>query len=163
MAEGPLTLFLCGDVMPGRGVDQILPHPGDPDLREGFADDARAYVALAERANGPIPRPVSFSWPWGGALHVLADVAPDVRVINLETSVTRRAGFAPGKPVHYRMSPENLTCVAVARPDACALANNHVLDFGRLGAAGNWGPGGPSDGADAGQKDAAAPRPARGQ
>jgi poly-gamma-glutamate capsule biosynthesis protein CapA/YwtB (metallophosphatase superfamily) len=62
MAEGLLTLFLCGDVMPGRGVDQILPHPGDPDLREGFVDDARAYVRLAERANGPIPRPVSFSW-----------------------------------------------------------------------------------------------------
>jgi poly-gamma-glutamate capsule biosynthesis protein CapA/YwtB (metallophosphatase superfamily) len=135
MAEGLLTLFLCGDVMPGRGVDQILPHPGDPDLREGFVDDARAYVALAERANGPIPRPVSFSWPWGDALHVLDDVAPDVRVINLETSVTRSADFAAGKPVHYRMSPENLPCVAVARPDACALANNHVLDFGRTGLA----------------------------
>jgi poly-gamma-glutamate capsule biosynthesis protein CapA/YwtB (metallophosphatase superfamily) len=64
---------------------------------------------------------------------VLDDVAPDVRVINLETSVTRSADFAPGKPVHYRMSPENLPFVAVARPDACALANNHVLDFGRTG------------------------------
>jgi len=25
-----VTMFLCGDVMTGRGVDQILPHPGDP-------------------------------------------------------------------------------------------------------------------------------------
>jgi poly-gamma-glutamate capsule biosynthesis protein CapA/YwtB (metallophosphatase superfamily) len=31
------------------------------------------------------------------------------------------------------MSPDNLPCVTVARPDACALANNHVLDFGRTG------------------------------
>jgi poly-gamma-glutamate capsule biosynthesis protein CapA/YwtB (metallophosphatase superfamily) len=61
MAEGLVTLFLCGDVMLGRGVDQILPHPGDPGLREGHTKDARAYVRLAERANGPIPQPASFS------------------------------------------------------------------------------------------------------
>src|SRR5271166_5482314 len=135
MAGGLTTLFLCGDVMPGRGVDQILPYPGDPELREEYLDDARTYIRLAERANGPIPYPVSFSWPWGDALEVLAATAPDVRVINLETSVTRSADFAPGKAVHYRMSPQNLPCVTAIRPDACALANNHVLDFGRSGLA----------------------------
>ena len=31
------------------------------------------------------------------------------------------------------MSPGNIPCVAAARPGACALANNHVLDFGRRG------------------------------
>ena len=133
MAGALVTLFACGDVMPGRGVDQVLPHPGDPELRERHIDDARAYVRLAERANGPIPRPVSFSWPWGDALPVIDALAPDVRVINLETSVTRCADFAPGKAVHYRMSPQNLPCVTAARPDVCALANNHVLDFGRAG------------------------------
>ena len=133
MADGAVTLFLCGDVMTGRGVDQILPHPGDPELRESYVGDARAYVDLAERAHGPIPRPVSFRWPWGDALGMLDDVRPDVRVINLETSITANGEFAPGKAVHYRMSPGNLGCVAAARPDACALANNHVLDFGRRG------------------------------
>ena len=133
MAEGLITLFACGDVMPGRGLDQVLPHPGDPELRERYASDATAYVRLAERANGPIPRPVSFSWPWGDALPVLDAVQPDVRLINLETSVTRSADFAPGKAVHYRMSPENLPCVTAIGPDVCALANNHVLDFGRAG------------------------------
>jgi poly-gamma-glutamate capsule biosynthesis protein CapA/YwtB (metallophosphatase superfamily) len=128
-----VRVFACGDVMPGRGLDQVLPHPCDPELREPAIRDAMAYVRLAERANGPIPRPVSFGWPWGDALPVLEDVAPDVRLINLETSVTRGADFAPGKSVHYRMSPQNLPCVAAARPDACALANNHVLDFGRAG------------------------------
>jgi poly-gamma-glutamate capsule biosynthesis protein CapA/YwtB (metallophosphatase superfamily) len=133
MASGLVTLFLCGDVMLGRGVDQVLPHPGDPQLREAHARDARAYVRLAERANGPIPQPASFSWPWGDALAVLDEVAPDARVINLETSVTRSADFAPGKAICYRMSPGNLPAVTAAHPDACALANNHVLDFGHTG------------------------------
>ena len=133
MGDGLLTLFLCGDVMTGRGVDQVLPHPGDPELRERYAADARAYVRLAERAHGRIPRQAGFAWPWGDALQVLEEAAPDVRVINLETSITRSRDFAPGKAIHYRMSPGNVPCVAAARPDACALANNHVLDFGRRG------------------------------
>ena len=133
MQEGAVTLFLCGDVMLGRGVDQILPHPGDPALRETYVHDARAYVGLAEAANGPIPQPVDFRWPWGEALPVLEDAAPDVRVINLETAVTGDGDFAPGKGVHYRMSPANLPCLAAVRPDVSVLANNHVLDFGRRG------------------------------
>ena len=133
MAAELVTLFVCGDVMTGRGVDQILPSPGDPALRERHAGDARDYVRLAERASGPIPQPVSFSWPWGDALPDLDAMAPDVRVINLETAVTSGGDFATGKAVHYRMSPGNLPCVSAVRPDACALANNHVLDFGRTG------------------------------
>ncbi|MFJ9012700.1 CapA family protein [Streptomyces canus] len=133
MHEGVVTLFLGGDVMLGRGFDQILPHPGDPALREAYIRDARAYVDLVEAANGPIPRPVGFRWPWGEALPVLDEAAPDVRLVNLETSVTGDGDFAPGKGVHYRMSPANLPCLAAARPDVCALANNHVLDFGLRG------------------------------
>jgi poly-gamma-glutamate synthesis protein (capsule biosynthesis protein) len=135
VGDGVVTVFACGDVMPGRGVDQILPHPGDPELREAYARDARAYVDLAEDAHGPIPRPVSYCWPWGDALRVLDELAPDVRVINLEASITTRRGFAPGKAICYRMSPGNLSCVTAARPEVCALANNHVLDFGRGGLA----------------------------
>jgi len=130
---------VCGDVMLGRGVDQVLPHPGDPRLREAWARDAGAYVRLAERANGRIPRPASFAWPWGDALAVLDEVAPDARVINLETAVTRSGQFAPGKAICYRMSPDNLPALTVARPDACALANNHVLDFGHTGLTGTLG------------------------
>ena len=56
-------------------------------------------------------------------------------MINLETSVTRSADFAAGKAACYRMSPDNLPAVTVARPNVCVLANNHVLDFGRSGLA----------------------------
>ena len=58
-----VDVLLSGDVMLGRGVDQILPHPGDPRLRERYVRDARTYVELAEDRNGPIPRPVDFAWP----------------------------------------------------------------------------------------------------
>src|SRR5262245_14397122 len=101
-------IFFCGDVMTGRGIDQILPYPGDPALRESVVDDARDYVRLAERVNGPIPAPVDFAWPWGEALPLLAECEPDVRLINLETSITAECQFASGKAVHYRMHPNNV-------------------------------------------------------
>jgi poly-gamma-glutamate capsule biosynthesis protein CapA/YwtB (metallophosphatase superfamily) len=135
MADGQVTLFLCGDVMTGRGVDQVLPHPGDPRLWEAHVHDARTYVALAEAVNGAIPAPVDYAWPWGDALEVLDAAATDLRLINLEMSVTRSDDAEPGKAVHYRMAPENLGCLTVAHPDVCTLANNHVLDFGQAGLA----------------------------
>ena len=131
--DGEISLFLGGDVMLGRGIDQILPHPGDPTLAEPAVRDAREYIRLAERTHGPLPRPVDPAWPWGDALDVLAAAAPDVRIINLETSVTTSDDFAPGKRVHYRMHPANLPVLSVLSPDVCVLANNHVGDFGRRG------------------------------
>jgi poly-gamma-glutamate capsule biosynthesis protein CapA/YwtB (metallophosphatase superfamily) len=119
--------------MVGRGVDQILPHPGDARLWETHVRDARTYVRLAEEVNGPITQPVDHSWPWGDALPVLDEIAPAVRLINLETSITRCNDAAHGKAVHYRMTPENIGCLTVARPQVCVLANNHVLDFGYQG------------------------------
>ncbi|GFG75830.1 CapA family protein [Mycobacterium botniense] len=134
-AETTHTVFLCGDVMTGRGLDQILPHRGSPELHEPVVTDARTYVALAEQTNGPIAVPVDFAWPWGEAAALLDEVAPDVRLINLETSITADGEFAPGKTVHYRMHPDNIACLTVIRPDAVALANNHVMDFGIRGLA----------------------------
>lgn len=128
-----MILFLGGDVMTGRGVDQILPHPGDPTLWEDHVTNARTYVELAELVNGPIPAPVDFAWPWGDAQELLDQVAPDLRIVNLETSITRSGDVAAGKGVNYRMNPANIPCLTTARLDACALANNHVLDFGRRG------------------------------
>jgi poly-gamma-glutamate synthesis protein (capsule biosynthesis protein) len=128
-------LFLAGDVMTGRGIDQVLPHPNDPALNESYVRDARDYVELAERANGPIDRPVDFSYIWGQALAKLDDFAPDARIINLETSVTQSPDFWPGKGINYRMHPRNIGCLTAAKVDCCALANNHVLDFGYTGLA----------------------------
>jgi poly-gamma-glutamate capsule biosynthesis protein CapA/YwtB (metallophosphatase superfamily) len=127
------TLLLGGDVMLGRGVDQVLPHPGEPTLRERAVHDARTYVALAAEVNGSIPAPVDWSWPWGDALELFTHLDCDARIVNVETSITTSADFAPGKGVHYRMHPDNVSALQVVRPDVGVLANNHVLDFGRRG------------------------------
>lgn len=75
--ETETTLFLCGDVMTGRGMDQILPHPCDRRIYEEYMTSAAGYVELAERANGPIPKPAAFSYPWGDALEALEHYRPE--------------------------------------------------------------------------------------
>jgi poly-gamma-glutamate synthesis protein (capsule biosynthesis protein) len=136
-SERPLgvTLFLCGDVMTGRGIDQVLPHPSKPHLYEPYMRSALGYVEIAEQATGPIRRPVGFRDVWGDALAELDRVRPDVRIINLETAVTDAEDAWPGKGIHYRMHPANVACISAAKIDCCVLANNHVLDWGYTGLA----------------------------
>ena len=130
---GHIKIFMCGDVMTGRGIDQVLPHPSDPVIYESYLKSATGYVKLAESVNGPIPQPVSFAYIWGDALEELARAAPHVRLINLETSITTRNDYWKGKGINYRMHPRNIASLTAAGIDACALANNHVLDWGYAG------------------------------
>lgn len=130
---GKVVLMLAGDVMAGRGIDQVLMHPGDPTLYEEFVRDARDYVRLAEAVNGPIAVPAPPDYPWGDALAAMQRAAPHLRIVNLETAVTQAAAPWPAKGIHYRMHPDNMACLRAARIDACSLANNHVLDWGRAG------------------------------
>jgi len=129
----PLRLFLCGDVMTGRGIDQALPHPVNPALHEPYVRDAREYIDLAENANGPIQRPVSFDYIWGDALQELEDSDVDLRIVNLETAITSAETHSPDKAIHYRMHPRNIDCLSAAEITGCALANNHILDWGYEG------------------------------
>lgn len=130
--NGLITLFLAGDVMVGRGIDQILPHPGESRIYEPYLNSAVQYVALAEQASGPIPRPVDFGYVWGDALAEIDRRRPDLRLVNLETAIT-----ASGKPmpkgINYKMNPENLPVLTAAKLDCCTLANNHTLDWGEKG------------------------------
>jgi len=125
-------LFLCGDVMLGRGIDQILRHPSRPRLFEAHVDSAVRYVRLAEAANGPIPRRVPPHYVWGDALPILNAEQPVARIINLETSITTSNQPWP-KGINYRMHPAGIDCLTAARIDCCILANNHVLDWGVAG------------------------------
>jgi poly-gamma-glutamate synthesis protein (capsule biosynthesis protein) len=132
MSADQIQLMLCGDVMLGRGIDQILPHPGLPALYEDCARSALDYVWLAEDANGRLARPVSFAYVWGDALAALGSRRPALRIINLETAITR-SDRPELKGINYRMSPANVPCLTAAEIDCCVLANNHVLDWGRDG------------------------------
>lgn len=130
MGTNEITLFLCGDVMTGRGIDQVLPFPSDPRLYEPYVNDANDYVALAERVNGVISKPIEFDYIWGDALVEFDRRGPDARIVNLETSITSGGEHWPGKGIHYRMHPKNIPCLTAADIDCCVLANNHVLDWG---------------------------------
>jgi len=132
-AQRFVRLFLCGDVMTGRGIDQIFPHPGNPRLYEEWVTSATTYVRLAEEASGPIPRGVDDTYVWGDARQELARRQPDLRIVNLETAVTTSETPWPGKGVHYRMHPANVSCLRALPADCCVLANNHVMDWGEAG------------------------------
>ena len=130
-----VTIFLCGDVMTGRGIDQALPFPSPPRIYEPYVTDAREYVQLAETAFGRIPKPMTFAAVWGDSLAELDRQAPDLRVINLETAVTASEDYWQGKGINYRMNPANAPVLSAAGVDVAVLANNHVLDWGYSGLA----------------------------
>ena len=128
-----IRLFLSGDVMTGRGIDQVLPHHVPPRLYESYVKDARHYVEIAERASGPIPRPVSYDYIWGIALEEFRLRQPDLKLINLETSITTSDDPWLGKEVLYRMHPGNVPVLQAAGIGCVTLANNHTLDWGLTG------------------------------
>jgi len=128
-----VRLFLAGDVMTGRGLDQALATSVDPELREPWIRDARRYLELAQEVSGPFATPLSAETPWGDALGELGRARPHARIVNLETSVTTSGAFWPDKGIHYRMHPANVEVLRAAELDVTVLANNHVMDFGRPG------------------------------
>jgi len=132
MEKKIIRVFLCGDVMIGRGIDQILPHPCPPGLHEAYVSSALVYVTLAERVSGLIATPADCSYIWGAALDILSEKQPDLRIANLETSITLSEAYET-KGINYRVSPRNAACLRSAGIDCCALANNHVLDWGAAG------------------------------
>lgn len=134
-ADETITLFLCGDVMTGRGIDQILPHPSRPGIYESYLKSARDYVKIAEDKSGRIPRRAPFDYVWGDALTEFRQIGPDFRIINLETAITTSERYWPLKGINYRMHPRNTPCLSAAKIDACVLSNNHVLDWGYEGLA----------------------------
>lgn len=66
---------------------------------------------------------------WGDLLPHLAQA--DLRIINLECALTThlQPWSRTWKMFHFRADPEAVRVLQVARIDACALANNHILDY----------------------------------
>jgi len=126
-----IKIFIAGDVMTGRGVDQILPFPVDPKIYERYVTDSRDYVKLAESTNGQIPRKVSKDYIWGDALKEWEKRKPDLKIVNLETSITKNNEYMKGKGINYRMNPQNISHLTYL--DIVTLSNNHVLDYEKKG------------------------------
>jgi len=70
---------------------------------------------------------------WGDVLPHLARA--DLRIVNLECALTShlRPWSRSRKVFHFRADPEAVRVLQGARIDACALANNHILDYEEQG------------------------------
>lgn len=132
-----LDMMLAGDVMTGRGIDQILAQPLSPTIHEPYMSSAVEYVELAEWATGPIPRRMNADYIWGDMLEERARRHLDVSLCNLETAITECAVFED-KGINYRMSPSNIAALNSGGFNVCSLANNHVLDWGARGMRDTW-------------------------
>ena len=66
---------------------------------------------------------------WGDVLPHLAQA--DLRIVNLECALTThlQQWTRTEKMFHFRADPEAVRVLQAARIDACALANNHILDY----------------------------------
>ena len=104
----------------------------DPILYEGNSMNSNDYVQLAVIQNGPLPpkEERTVGYVWGDAIQILAEKKPDLRIINLENSVTTSSEPWPMKGIHYRMHPGNVEVLKAAEIDCCVLANNHTADWG---------------------------------
>lgn len=136
-----MLLFFCGDVMLGRAVDQILKHKNNPKIYESYYKDARCYIPnymLNELNKIPksdhddkcyaynITKPDEYIW--GDLLNDKLYKQSQLRIINLETSITT-SKHNQNKTVLYKMHPKNIGVIKVANVDYCCMANNHVLDW----------------------------------
>jgi poly-gamma-glutamate capsule biosynthesis protein CapA/YwtB (metallophosphatase superfamily) len=130
---GNMTLFLSGDVMTGRGIDQVMPQSVNPHIYEHYSRNALDYVQIAEDKNGSIPEKVSYEYIWGDVLPVLDEIKPGVRIINLETAITISEDYDRNKGIHYRMHPKNAELFTIADITVCSLGNNHIMDWGKDG------------------------------
>ncbi|MDO8262452.1 MAG: CapA family protein [Gallionella sp.] len=70
---------------------------------------------------------------WGDVLPHLAQA--DLRIVNLECALTNHLSpwTRTRKMFHFRAGPEAVRVLQAARIDACALANNHILDYEEQG------------------------------
>jgi poly-gamma-glutamate capsule biosynthesis protein CapA/YwtB (metallophosphatase superfamily) len=70
---------------------------------------------------------------WDNMLPHLAQA--DLRIVNLECALTNhlRPWTRTRKMFHFRADPKAVRVLQAARIDACALANNHILDYEERG------------------------------
>jgi poly-gamma-glutamate capsule biosynthesis protein CapA/YwtB (metallophosphatase superfamily) len=70
---------------------------------------------------------------WGDVLPHLAQA--DLRIVNLECALTNhlQQWTRTEKMFHFRADPKAVRVLQAARIDACALANNHILDYEERG------------------------------
>jgi poly-gamma-glutamate capsule biosynthesis protein CapA/YwtB (metallophosphatase superfamily) len=112
---------------------------------------AAALPAVSGAAPSASPAPVDLTLVFAGDVHfmdrtakLLKDPATafgpiasqlsaaDLTIVNLETAITSRGTEEP-KTYHFRTTPVAIDALKAAGIDAVTIANNHTLDYGRVG------------------------------
>src|SRR5438132_1714402 len=101
-----LKLFLCGDVMLGRGIDQILQYKSHPVLYESYVTNAKYYVSSTMKKYAKNNFFVDYRYIWGDLFKEHLFWEANMRIINLETSITS-SQTPENKQVLYKMHPLN--------------------------------------------------------
>lgn len=127
-----LRFFLGGDVMTGRAIDQLFPGHNEDDFGKPGHVPAQQYRDWSTAIYGSPQSPVPHDYIWGDILPLFDQAQPDFRLVNLEVAVTTSNAWE-NKAFNFRMHPDNVPCLSAAKIDCCALANNHILDFGHRG------------------------------
>ncbi len=97
--------------------------PAPVDLTLVFAGD----VHFMDRTATLLKDPATAFGPIASQLS-----AADLTIVNLETAITSR-GTAEPKTYHFRTTPVAIDALKAAGVDAVSIANNHTLDYGRVG------------------------------
>jgi poly-gamma-glutamate synthesis protein (capsule biosynthesis protein) len=134
-------------LLAGCGAGAAAPR-GSPATTSGPAPP-KPSAAASTRA--PTPTPVELTLAFGGDVHFTGRTAAllknpatafgpvarvlsaaDLAVVNLETAVTTRGTPEP-KEFRFRAPASAYEAVKAAGVDAVSIANNHALDYGRVG------------------------------
>jgi len=102
-------------------LSSVAPTPVD--LRLAFAGDVHFMDRTATLLKDP-------ATAFGAITPTLADA--DLTIVNLETAITARGTPEP-KTYHFRTEPKAIDALKAAGIDAVSIANNHTLDYGRVG------------------------------
>jgi poly-gamma-glutamate synthesis protein (capsule biosynthesis protein) len=105
------------------GGPLIQSQPGPQTITLDFAGDVHFTERTAKLLSNP-------STAFGPVAEVFKQA--DFAMVNLETAVTDRGTPEP-KEFHFRAPPTAFDAVKAAGVDLVSLANNHTLDYGRVG------------------------------
>ena len=128
-----LTLTACvtAPTPPAGAPTRSAPVTASPSLA-GPAEITLAFagdVHFADRTAGLLGNPAT---AFGSISSTLS--AADLAMVNLETAVTTRGTPEP-KRFHFRAPASTYDAVKAAGIDVTSIANNHALDYGRVGLA----------------------------
>ena len=128
-----IRLSFAGDLMLGRGVDQVLKFPTDSRLYENAVKNSKEYVLLIQSELKRQNKVYELLF-WSPIMNDFHKFQSHLFFINLETAITHSLTPYP-KGINYKLSPDTVYILKKLEKDIfpsqliVSLANNHILDW----------------------------------